>query len=83
VGRLAALRDRNFRIVFAGQAISSFGNSLVPVALAFAVLRDTGSATDLGYVLGSEEVAVLSAGPGPGRPSPRSERSGLSSGVPV
>jgi MFS family permease len=45
--------------VFTGPAISSFGNSLVPVALAFAVLRDTGSATDLGYVLGSEEVAVL------------------------
>ncbi len=59
MSRLAALRDRNFRIVFAGQAFSSFGNSLVPVALAFAVLHETGSATDLGYVLGSEQVAGL------------------------
>jgi MFS family permease len=45
--------------VFFGQAASSLGNALVPVALAFAVLRLTGSATDLGIVLTSEYVAQL------------------------
>lgn len=53
------LRHRNFRAVFFGQAASSLGNALVPVALAFAVLRLTGSATDLGWVLTSTYVAQL------------------------
>lgn len=57
--RLGPLRHRNFRAVFTGQAISSFGNAMVPVAIAFAVLRLTGSATDLGAVLTSEFVAQL------------------------
>ncbi|MDA8062648.1 MAG: MFS transporter [Actinomycetota bacterium] len=54
MARLGALRERNFRRLFAGQAVSSFGDALVPVALAFAVLRRTGSATDLGLVLAAE-----------------------------
>lgn len=54
---MGALRERTFRVLFAGQAASSFGNALVPVALAFAVLRLTHSAADLGFVLGAEAVA--------------------------
>jgi MFS family permease len=45
--------------VFFGQAASSFGSALVPVALAFAVLRLTGSVTDLGFVVTAEFVAQL------------------------
>ena len=36
--RMAALRHRNFRLLFAGRAISFFGTNVVPVALAFAAL---------------------------------------------
>jgi MFS family permease len=52
-------RERNFRLLFIGQAVSSLGNTLVPVALAFAVLDLTGSASDLGYVLGAQAAAVV------------------------
>ncbi len=48
-----------------GQSVSSLGNALVPVALAFALLDLTHSAADLGYVLGAEaaaQVALLLAG---------------------
>ncbi len=53
-----ALRQRNFRLLFVGQAISALGDTLVPVALAFAVLDLTGSATDLGLVLGANAAAI-------------------------
>ena len=57
-----ALRDRNFRLLFAGRAISYFGTYLAPIAVAFAILDLGGSATE-------------SASPSqPGR-SPRSRRS--------
>jgi MFS family permease len=48
---LAALRERQFRLLYAGQTFSNLGSALVPIALAFAVLDLTGSATDLGLVL--------------------------------
>jgi MFS family permease len=57
--RAGPLLERNFRAVFIGQATSSLGNSLVPVALAFAVLELTNSATDLGLVLAAEFTAQL------------------------
>ena len=47
----AVLQERQFRLLFSAHAISTFGDLLVPVALAFAVLDLTGSATDLGLVL--------------------------------
>ncbi len=50
VERLGALRERQFRLLWLGQATSAFGDGLVPVALAFAVIELTGSATDLGLV---------------------------------
>ena len=37
---LPALRSRNFRLLFGGQAVSVIGDALFPVALAFAVLDD-------------------------------------------
>ena len=48
---LAPFRLREFRLLFAGELISLLGTAVAPVALAFAVLDLTGSATDLGYVL--------------------------------
>jgi predicted MFS family arabinose efflux permease len=48
---LGPLRLRDFRLLFAGELISLLGTAVAPIALAFAVLDLTGSATDLGYVL--------------------------------
>jgi hypothetical protein len=36
---LAVLRQRDFRLLFCGQAVSVFGDRMVAVALAFAVLE--------------------------------------------
>ena len=48
---LAPLSHRNFRLLFAGRLTSLAGSAIAPIALAFAVLEITGSATDLGLVL--------------------------------
>jgi MFS family permease len=48
--RLGALDEKQFRLLWAGQAVSAFGDGLYPVALAFAVVELTGSAADLGLV---------------------------------
>ncbi|HEX3219327.1 MAG TPA: MFS transporter, partial [Candidatus Limnocylindria bacterium] len=45
-----ALGERDFRLLWIGQTGSAIGDSLVGVALAFAVLQLTGSASDLGLV---------------------------------
>lgn len=45
-----ALSEREFRLLWIGQTGSAIGDSLVGVALAFAVLELTGSAGDLGLV---------------------------------
>ncbi len=53
-GRLGALDERPFRLLWLGQSASAIGDALVPVALAFTVLGDLdGSAGDLGLVLAS------------------------------
>jgi MFS family permease len=58
--RTGPLRGRPFRLLFAGRAVSSFGDRLVPVALTFAVLHLTGgSVTDLGIVLGAQSVPLV------------------------
>ncbi len=54
-----ALRHTNFRRLFLGQAISSLGDRLVPVALAFAVLDLTGSVTDLGLIAAAQTVPLI------------------------
>jgi MFS family permease len=47
----AALRYRDFRRVFFAGVVSTFGDFFVPIAISFAVLDLTGSASDLGLVL--------------------------------
>jgi MFS family permease len=49
-GCLGVLEARQFRLLWAGQAVSAFGDGLYPVALAFAVVEVTGSEADLGLV---------------------------------
>jgi MFS family permease len=58
-GRLGPLGERRFRLLFVGQAASVFGDALVPVALSFAVLELTGSATDLGFVLAAHVLPLV------------------------
>jgi hypothetical protein len=41
----APLREREFRLLFAGRTTSLVGSAIAPVALAFAVLDLTGSKT--------------------------------------
>jgi MFS family permease len=48
---LAPLAEREFRLLFVGRLVSLFGSAFAPVALAFAVLDLTGSATDVGLVV--------------------------------
>jgi MFS family permease len=55
--RVLGLRD--FRLVYGASLVSLIGDGVLPVALAFAVLDLTGSATDLGVVLAIRTVALL------------------------
>src|SRR5918912_2354288 len=57
--RLEALRERNFRLFFLGQATSQLGTGMVPVALSWAVLELTGSVSDLGFVLAAQTVPLV------------------------
>jgi predicted MFS family arabinose efflux permease len=54
-----ALRERQFRLLFTGQIVSLFGDAVTGVALAFAVLDLTGSATDLGYVFAAKTIPLV------------------------
>jgi predicted MFS family arabinose efflux permease len=56
---LAVLRERDFALVFGAQVVSLLGDGIVPVALAFAVLDLTESATDLGLVLAARMVPLV------------------------
>jgi len=55
----APLREREFRLLFAGRTISLVGSAIAPVALAFAVLDLTGSKTDLGVILACREIPLV------------------------
>jgi MFS family permease len=59
VSRLGPLARREFRLLFLARATSFFGSSIAPVAIAFAVLDLTGSATDLGIVLAARMIPQL------------------------
>jgi hypothetical protein len=62
---LAVLRERDFRLLFCGQAVSLLGDGMVNVALAFAVLGLGGSAAEVGLVFAARMlllVACLLAG---------------------
>ncbi len=54
--RLGPLAEREFRLLFAGRAISFLGNAMAPIALAFAVIDLTGSKSTLGLVLAARAV---------------------------
>lgn len=45
------LRERNFGLYYAGQSLSLLGDAMLPIALVFAVLETTNSASALGLVL--------------------------------
>jgi MFS family permease len=53
---LAPLRYTPFRYLAAGRFITMLGNSIAPIALAFAVLDLTGSVRDLGFVVGARSL---------------------------
>ena len=54
----AALRERQFRLLFTGQLISLLGDAFTSVALAFAVLS-IGNATDLGLVFAAKSLPLV------------------------
>lgn len=56
--RLGPLHGREFRLLFAGRVVSTLGNTIAPVGLAFAILQLTGSKSDLGIVLAARQVPV-------------------------
>jgi MFS family permease len=53
------LRQRDFRLYFAGQSISLFGDGMTRVALAFAVLEVGGSASEVGLVLAARALPEI------------------------
>jgi MFS family permease len=55
-----ALRDRNFRLLFAARGISYVGTYLAPIAVAFAVLDLGGSATEVGLSFAAWTIAQVS-----------------------
>jgi predicted MFS family arabinose efflux permease len=59
VSRLGVLEERQFRRYFVGQTASYIGDGLLPVAISFAVLDLTGSATDLGLVLAARMIPLV------------------------
>ena len=55
-----ALREARFRLLWLGQATSTLGDGLVPVALAFAVIQTLdGSPTALGIVLAAQTLPLV------------------------
>jgi hypothetical protein len=56
---LQVLREREYRVFFLGQAVSLLGDGMVNVALAFAVLDLTGSASELGLVLAARMLPLV------------------------
>jgi MFS family permease len=56
--RLGALAERNFRLVFSSTTISALGDGVSQIALAFAVLQVSSSASALGAVIASRQVAM-------------------------
>jgi MFS family permease len=55
------LHIREFRLLFAGHGVSVFGDRMVVVALAFAVLELGGSASEVGLVLAASWVPAVAS----------------------
>src|SRR4030088_1804614 len=60
---LSPLAERNFRLLWIGQAVPAIGDSVAPIALAFATLSVSHSAGALGLVLAVSTVARVIALP--------------------
>jgi MFS family permease len=58
-GRVGVLREPDYRRLFLGRTVSLIGDGMAPVAIAFAVLDLTGSATDLGIVLAAHSLVII------------------------
>ena len=56
---VAVLREREFRLLFGGQAISLVGDGMLTIALAFAALDLTGSVADVGLLLAASRAPLL------------------------
>jgi MFS family permease len=56
---MEVLRHANFRLLFAARTVSFFGSNLVPIAVAFAVLDMTGSASDVGLSFAARTLAQI------------------------
>ena len=56
---VAPLREKNFRWYFASRFVNTLGNMMANVALAFAVLDITDSATALGQVLAAHTIPLV------------------------
>ena len=56
---MGVFRYREFRLLFAGQLVSLFGDGLFAVALSFAVLDETGSRSGLGVVLAAGSLPLV------------------------
>ena len=56
---LSPLREPRFRLLYLAQTASVVGDSVSPIAIAFAVLGLTGSATDLGIVLAARSIPMV------------------------
>jgi len=56
---LTVLRERPYRLLFAGQAVSLLGDAMVNVSLAFAVIGLGGSAAEIGLVFTARSLALI------------------------
>ena len=56
---LTLLREPQFRRIFLAQSVSTLGDQIAPIAVAFAVLATTHSATALGLVPASRTVPLV------------------------
>jgi Major Facilitator Superfamily len=53
------LREGEFRLLYAGQTVSVFGDAMLILAMSFAVLDLTGSVTDVGLVLAASRAPLV------------------------
>ncbi|MFI1169644.1 MFS transporter [Streptomyces sp. NPDC020801] len=56
-GKFGALAESRFRLLWIGRTTSAWGDAMMPVTLAFAVLSAGGSAADIGLVIAATMVA--------------------------
>lgn len=57
--RVEVLREPEYRRLFVGRTTSLIGDGMTPVAIAFAVLHLSGSATDLGIVFSARSLLLI------------------------